>query len=193
MKGLIAYGTRYGSTTDIANKMGDILAEAGINTRIVNLSKEQVIGISSYDLVIVGSAIRFGNWTKETLRFLERFESELSRKKVALFVSCGDARDPKKHEEAKKNYLKKVAEKYPSIRPCKLGLFGRVIDLKKYGFGIRQMMKALTKDLKMQGIDTSKPYDFRNWEAIQNWTKELLDQCADNPVKCSIEQRDING
>lgn len=174
MKGLIAYGTRYNSTTDIAEKVGNILVEAGIETKIVNLGEEKIKDISSYDLVIIGSGIRFGSWTKESLMFLERFESELSKKKTALFVSCATVRDPEKYKEAKENYLQKIKEKYPSIKPCKLGLFGGVIDLKRYGFGIRQMVKVLIKDLKAQGIDTSKPYDFRNWKEIQDWTEELL-------------------
>ncbi|RLF96349.1 nitric oxide synthase [Thermococci archaeon] len=174
MKALIAYGTRYGSTTDIANKMGEILTEEGIDVKIVNLAEEKIDDVSNYDLIIIGSSIKIGSWTKKSLEFLERFESDLSKKKTAFFVSCLDANDPKKCKEARENYLEKVAKKYPSIRPYKLGLFGGVIDMKKYGFGTKLMVKALSKNLEKQGIDINKSNDFRNWEEIQNWTRELL-------------------
>lgn len=176
MKGLIAYGTRYGSTGEISQRMGEILSEAGIETKVVDLGKDTVSSVSEYDLVIVGSGIRVGKWTKEAFGFLERHEAELSGKKVALFVSCGDVRDPEKRDEAKENYLVKVAETYPSVKPVQLGLFGGVFNMRKYGFGVKLLMKALTKDLKEQGVDLSEPYDFRDWEEIQKWTSGLLDQ-----------------
>jgi len=47
--------------------------------------------VSPYDIVIVGSGIKYGKWTKESLKFLKDNRSALSTKKVALFVTCGDA------------------------------------------------------------------------------------------------------
>jgi menaquinone-dependent protoporphyrinogen oxidase len=174
MKALIAYGTRWGSTTDIANKMGEILTKKGTVVKIVNLGKEKISDVSNYDLIIVGSSIKIGSWTNKALEFLEHFKADLSKKKVAFFVACMDANDPKKCKEAKENYLEKIANKYPSIKPYKLGLFGGVIDIQRYGFGTKLMLKALSKELAKDGIDINKPNDFRNWKQIQDWTIDLV-------------------
>lgn len=173
MEALIAYGTRWGTTTDIVKKMGEILTKKGMGVKIVNLGKENINDVSNFDLIIVGSSIKAGSWTKKALEFLKRYESVLSKKKVAYFVSCMDANDPKKREEAKENYLEKIANKFPSIKPAKLGLFGGVIDVKLYGFGTKFLLKALSKELAKDGIDINKPNDFRDWKEIHDWTIEL--------------------
>lgn len=174
MKALIAYGTRWGSTSDIVNKMSEILSKKGIDVKIINLKTDKINDISNFDLVIVGSGIAVGKWTKHALKFLDRFEPELSNKKLALFVSCGDANNPDKHKDAKVNYLEKIASSYPSVNPVKLGLFGGVIDLKRYGFGTRLMLKAASKELEKDGIDVNKCNDFRDWKQIEDWTRGLV-------------------
>jgi menaquinone-dependent protoporphyrinogen oxidase len=175
MNALIAYGTRYGSTTDIAQRMGKILTKNGIEVTIINLDQEKINDISKFDLVIVGSGIAIGKWTKKSLKFLSRFESELSKKKVALFASCGDAKNPDKHEDAKERYLEKIARDHPLIKPVKLGLFGGVIDLSRVGFLTRSMLKAASKEMEKDGIDVNKRNDFRDWKKIQEWTTSLVD------------------
>jgi len=176
MKALIAYGTRYGSTTDIANRMGKILKKNGMDVTIINLDKEKISDISMFDFVIVGSGIAIGKWTKRSLKFLNRFESDLAKKKVALFVSCGDAKNPDKHEDAKKRYLEKITQDHPSIKPVKLGLFGGVIDLTRVGFLTRSMLKAASKEMEKDGIDVNKRNDFRDWKEIEGWTRGLVGQ-----------------
>jgi menaquinone-dependent protoporphyrinogen oxidase len=174
MNALIAYGTRYGSTSQIAEKMGKILKSEDYDVVVANLAEESIASISEYDLIIVGSGIKMGKWTKETLDFLDKFEAVLSQKRVALFVSCGYSREPEKVDEARENFLIKVAEVYPSIKPVSLGFFGGVYHFNKYGFTERLLFRGIKKDLEKQGVDTGKPYDFRDWEEIQKWTKALL-------------------
>jgi len=174
MKALVAYGSRYGSTTEIAERMGETLEEAGYTVDVLNVHEEPGKSVSGYDLVIVGSGIRMGQWTKEALAFLKRNEKTLSDRDVAFFVSCSYVLDPSKREEARDKYLVQVAERYPLIEPKALGLFGGVLDKKKYGFGLRLLWKAMAKELKIQGIDLDKPYDFRDWEQISEWTASLV-------------------
>jgi menaquinone-dependent protoporphyrinogen oxidase len=171
---LVAYGTRYGATRGIAERIGEVVKGEGHEVEVVKLDKGSRQGVSGFDLVIVGSGIRMGKWTDGALSFLKNNEEELSVKKVALFVSCGDARESDKREEGMENYLVKVAAEYPGIDPVGLGFFGGVFDMSKYGFGLKFIMKAMTKDLKEQGIDLSAPYDFRDWEEIEEWTRDLL-------------------
>jgi menaquinone-dependent protoporphyrinogen oxidase len=131
--------------------------------------------VTEYDLVIVGSGILAGKWTKNTLGFLKDNEVALAEKNVAFFVSCGDAFDPEKREKAHENYLVKVANQIPSIKPLKMGLFGGVYNPEKYVFGLKHMMKYKSRYLKTVGADLNQKYDMRDWDQIQNWTQELLD------------------
>ncbi|NQT09295.1 flavodoxin domain-containing protein [Candidatus Bathyarchaeota archaeon] len=176
MKALIAYGSRYGSTKEIAERMGETLSEAGCIVDVLNVHKETGRRVSDYELVIVGSGIKVGRWTKEALAFLKQNEETLSDREVAFFVSCSFILDPTKQEEAWEKYLVQVAERYPLIKPKALGLFGGVLDKKKYGLGIRFLLKAMAKELKIQEADLDNPYDFRDWEQINEWTANLLNQ-----------------
>jgi len=174
MNALIVFGTRYGSTAKIAEEIGTVLTQEGFDVKVANLAEESITDISPYDLVIVGSGIKMGKWTKEPLDFLKKFEGGLSRKKVALFVSCGYAREPDRVDEAREKFLNDISEQYPSIDLVSLGLFGGVFAFNQYGFAERLIFRGIKKELEKQGVDTTKPYDFRDWETIREWTRNIV-------------------
>ena len=91
IKAVVLYGTRYGATADTSEIIGDVLRQEGFEVRVVNAKTDKVQSIREFELVIVGSGIRIGRWTKEPEKFLGKFQQELSKKKVALFVCCGGA------------------------------------------------------------------------------------------------------
>ncbi|MDI6644783.1 MAG: flavodoxin domain-containing protein [Methanobacteriaceae archaeon] len=174
MKALIVYGTRYASTTEIAAEIGKVLKENGFEVDIKD-SRQKDIDVEPYDLIITGSGIKIGSWTKETLKFLEKNKEKLSHKKIALFAVCGATRDDEKqYQEAQEKYLDNIQEKYLTKPPVAMGLFGGVIDPNaKYGIMDKLIMKMVKKDLENKGIDTTKPYDLRDWDEIRSWAMEL--------------------
>ena len=87
MKTLIVFGTRYGATIGTSEEIANVLKAEGFDVKVVNAKKEKIKDISTYDLIIVGSGMQFAKWTGEAEDFLKRFQKELPRKKVALFIS----------------------------------------------------------------------------------------------------------
>jgi len=112
-------------------------------------------------------------WTRKAAGFLKRNQKILSGKKVSLFASGLSCTDPEQREYGMKTYLEKVAARYPSIRPISMGLFGGYLDFKSPHFMIRFVGGAMKKDLLKKGIDTSKPYDSRDFEAIRQWATDV--------------------
>src|SRR3989304_4333741 len=90
-KALIVYGTRYGATASTSEEIAGTLRKEGFDVRVVNAKEEKVRDIAEYDLVIVGSGIQINRWTGEPEQFLKKFQKELEKKRVALFVCCGSA------------------------------------------------------------------------------------------------------
>ena len=176
MKALVAYGTRYGSTSDVAKEIARVLEEADVRTDVWNLKKDPRNDLEQYDLVVIGSGIAFGSWSKAAQSFLERNAETLSKMRVAMFASCGDILfEPGKVEEHRKRYVSDVASKY-QIMPMSEALFGGVLDFDKYSFLIKGILSAKNagkKDMESRGIDISKPYDFRNWQEIRDWAGSL--------------------
>ncbi|MGZ4853036.1 MAG: flavodoxin domain-containing protein [Halobacteriota archaeon] len=77
---LIAYGSRYGSTEEIAHSMARILANAGLETQLLDLRRTKQKDwppLASFDGVLVGSGIKIGRWTKEATAFLKTHADEL--------------------------------------------------------------------------------------------------------------------
>lgn len=177
MKALIVYGTRYGTAAEIAEEIGKVMENEGVEVDLVDSRGLKNCNVSLYDLVVVGSGIKIGKWTKGALRFLENNKSALENKKVALFVTCGAANDEKTMVEGQEKYLDDVAEKYLSSKPVAMGLFGSVYDPHaKHGLMYKLATNFLIKkELEKQGRDTSKRLDYRNWDEIRAWARNLAE------------------
>jgi menaquinone-dependent protoporphyrinogen oxidase len=177
MRALVAFGSRYGSSTEIAEEIGKVMENQGVEVDLVNLRKNKVDTIDNYDLIVVGSGIKMGKWTKESLKFLNKNKSALQNKKVALFVSCGaPLNGEEKMDEARELYLEKVAKENLSGEPVSMGLFGGVFDPDaNHGLMYKMAMKMAKKGFEEKGVDTSKRYDYRDWNEIRDWARRLTE------------------
>jgi len=178
-KALIVYGTRYGATTSTSEEIANILRQEGLEVRVVNAKQEKVKDIAEYELVIVGSGIQINRWTGEPEKFLKKFQKDLARKKVALFVCCGSASQavnggkPETAEKAKTKYLDEKAAKY-NLQPVALGFFGGVYNYNKTPWWAKKALEAERPKIEAAYKETQPGiYDTRDWNAIRSWAKEL--------------------
>jgi len=180
-KALVVYGTRYGATEMTAKEIADVFRREGLDVEVVNLKDEKVRDIGDYELVVVGSGIKINRWTKEPEKFLKKYQKELAKKRVALFVCCGSAEpiDEKEDkaasiERARTKYLEEKAAKY-DLQPVALGLFGGVYNFNTMGWFFRRSMSAVKPQLEAAGFKETEPglYDTRDLDAIRGWAKEL--------------------
>ena len=181
IKALNVYGTRYGATASTSEEIAEVLRQEGFDVQVVNLKEDKVKDITEYELVIVGSGIKIGKWTKEPEKFLQKFQNELAKKKAAIFVCCGSAEplDDKEEksvviEKARTKYLEEKAAEY-NLQPVALGLFGGVYNFNKMSWFFRKTMSAAKPKLEEAGFKETKPgvYDTRDLNAIRSWAKEL--------------------
>jgi menaquinone-dependent protoporphyrinogen IX oxidase len=178
-KALIVYGTRYGATAGTSDEIARILREGGFDVRVINAKEEKVRDISEYELVIVGSGIQINRWTSEPEKFLQKFQKELAKKKVALFVCCGSASQttdqPEVTTKARRKYLDEKAAKY-NLQPVALGLFGGVYNFNRWPWWAGKAKPMAKQQLDAAGFKETKPgfYDTRDWNDIRNWAKELV-------------------
>ena len=172
-KVLVCYGTRYGSAGEIAEKIGEILHEHGASVEVANLKNDKVKDLELFDLIIVGSGIQMGKWTKEPLKFLKKNRDILSKKKVALFVSCMSASKPETCNQGRRDYLDKINADFPEIVPISMGLFGGLIDPARGGRMTKGIMKALLQEFVPEGEEPPEFVDLRDWEQIRFWVENL--------------------
>ena len=171
----IIYGTRYGTTTEVVQDMSNTARELGAQVDVVHLEKGTTFPEpEDYDLVIIGSGIQAGQWTKRPLKYIEQKLESLSNTKVALFVVSGYAGDPDKVAEAQTNYLDNMSEKYPGLSPVSTALIGGMFEFKKYNIVVRALVKSMVKKNTPPGEEVPEKIDFRDWDMIRDWIKEIV-------------------
>jgi menaquinone-dependent protoporphyrinogen oxidase len=115
-KVVIAYGSRYGSTDEIARAMVQVLEKEGLETQLLDprhTKQKQGPTLTSFDGILVGSGIKMFRWVGDATTFLKKHADELKALKakglvVGVFVSCGSVSTPEGHAEAKDRYVDKV-------------------------------------------------------------------------------------
>jgi menaquinone-dependent protoporphyrinogen oxidase len=172
MKALIVYGTRGGATKQIADEMSKVLGGQGYAVTVKDAGDTRDIDVSTFDLIIVGSSVWMGSWKKEAVTFVKKNANVLLSKKVALFSSGIAGDDPTKMDEANK-CTAKTASQFPAVKPLATAYFGSYIDFNNPNLFVRFMSSGLKKGYENKGIDTSKPVDRRDWDAIRKWTADV--------------------
>jgi menaquinone-dependent protoporphyrinogen oxidase len=174
MKALVVYGSRYGTAAEIAEEIARVIKEEGVDVDLVDARGIKDCDVSSYDLVIAGSGIKMGKWTKKSLKFLQNNKESLTSRKVAIFVSCGAANEEKSRAEGQEKYLDEVATKNLINEPVATGLFGSVYDPDaKHGIVFNLTNRFIKKDLEKKGLDITKRHDYRDWDEIRAWAHNL--------------------
>lgn len=85
MKTLIVYGTKHGTTEKCSKLLKDKLQGEVV---VVNMKKEDVPDITSFDNIIIGGSIYMGQIRKEIKGFCSKNLNVLKDKRVGLFI-CG--------------------------------------------------------------------------------------------------------
>jgi menaquinone-dependent protoporphyrinogen oxidase len=167
-KAWILYGTRGGATRTIAGYVENALKGQGYETTVTDARESGHVDPAGYDLIIVGSSIWANRWSGAAAGFLRRNQAALAGKNVALFSSGLSGNDPDK-QSVNDRLIAGVAAKTPSIKPVSLAYFGGVVDFDSPNLLVRLTARTGKKDLEKKGIDTTRPYDGRDWTAIWQW------------------------
>ena len=164
VKVLVAYGSKYGATTEIADKIGHVLAEEGLETDV--LSAEKVKSVEGYAAFVIGSAAYIGMWRKQVTSFVKKNEKALAARPVWIFSSGptdkGDAVAQMKGW-LYPNSLKTVID---NIKPKDITVFHGFINPEKMGWFEKWMIKNVKS-----GIG-----DARDWDMITKWAKGIAAQ-----------------
>jgi menaquinone-dependent protoporphyrinogen oxidase len=160
---LVAYATKYGATAEIAEKMGQVLRQAGLRTDV--LPTDRVSDLTPYKAVVLGSAVYIGKWRKEAAKFLQANEKMLAERQVWLF-SSGPTGEGDPVELTKGWRFPKAQQPIADrIQPRDIAIFHGDVNTKKLNFIERWMIKNVKAPVG----------DFRDWEAITSWATAIAD------------------
>ncbi len=159
-KTLIAYASKCGSTGEVAEAIANVLCEQGVDVD-VRLARE-VTSLDGYNRVIIGSAIRMGNWLFDATHLVKAQQASLSQLPTAIFsVHTGNVGDDEVSRQARAAYTAPV---HRLITPRAEAFFAGKMELARLSFLDRMIIKA------MKGQDE----DLRDWDAIRAWARTLV-------------------
>ncbi|NLT43851.1 MAG: flavodoxin [Anaerolineae bacterium] len=166
-KVLAAYATRYGSTKETMEVVGERLRERGFEVSV--RPAKEVTSIEGVDAVVLGVPLYIGRWLKDGQRFLSGHAEDLARLPVAV-LSLGPLAPQEEAQGAREQFDKELA-KYPQLRPVATGVFGGKFDPATLGF----LDNLLTK-LPASPLYQRPASDARDWDAIRAWAEALADR-----------------
>ncbi|WP_292365790.1 MULTISPECIES: flavodoxin domain-containing protein [unclassified Methanoculleus] len=152
---LVAYATRYGSTAEVAEAIGDELRKSGVEVDVRPV--DEVRDLSLYRAAVIGSPIYMGKWLPEPQVFIEKNQQYLRTIPVAYFaVGLTVA-------EGGGEILRKAEASMDPVRmlvnPVDVGVFPGKLVSGNLSFTDRTIIKLIR----------AKTGDFRDWESVCSW------------------------
>jgi menaquinone-dependent protoporphyrinogen oxidase len=152
MRILVVYGSRYGTTREVAETVAD---ELRLEAHVFVEPAEDVVDISAYDAVVVGAAIYIGRLHRTARAFLERFRYDLQDRPLAVFA-LGPVKDREADWESAASALDRALYKAQLVPDAK-AVFGGAVDPARHHFPLSHLPAG----------------DLRDWERIRTWARDL--------------------
>lgn len=160
---LVTFGTKYGSTAEIATRVGQRFTEAGFDTDVLHANFG--IDIAKYDGLVVGSPMYAGTWLPDPGLLLVVNKERVARLPVALFsVGMIDVKHPGKLREEHNAWVGKAFfDEGVELNIIATGLFNGSYSPRNLPWWMRIV----------EGILRVTPRgDHRDWQRIGRWADE---------------------
>src|SRR5687768_5300409 len=160
MSVLVVYGSQFGATRAIAERIAEVLRHEGLITEVRSVDHPGPTD-DSYDAYVIGSAVHAGLWLKPATTFVKTNAAALARRPVWLFSSgpVGSAADR------------------PQPDPAEIGQFRRLFASRGHVVFGGAFDRATAE---AQGGWIEKTFsrfipegDFRDWSVIEAWAREI--------------------
>jgi menaquinone-dependent protoporphyrinogen oxidase len=164
MRVLVTAASRYGSTAQIAEALGEVLESQGLAVTVA--SPEDVAVLRGFDAVVLGSAVYTGHWLAPALALAERVGTELPGAPVWLF-SSGPVGDPSR----------RLAQMM-GADPVDLDRLMHLTRAREHRMFAGKLDRHNTRGLQRAGLSLFRSLegDFRDWHAIRDWSQSIAGQ-----------------
>ncbi|MFN8459873.1 MAG: flavodoxin domain-containing protein [Anaerolineae bacterium] len=161
MKLLVAYASKYGSTAEIAEVVGQELHKREVEVEVK--PADQVVSLEGYDGFVIGSALYAGGWLKPAADFLRAHQGILAGRPVWLFSSGPTGESDPNEILGGWTFPEDLTEAVEQIKPREIILFHGKIDLEKLNPGEKMIIQSVKATVG----------DYRDWLVIRSWARLL--------------------
>jgi menaquinone-dependent protoporphyrinogen oxidase len=125
--------------------------------------------------VVVGASVHMGKHQKWVRRFVKHNRTRLERQGRAFFSVSMAAWDP---TEAGRKEVQRYLDEFAretGWRPARVAAFAGALPFTKYNFFLRWVMKKIARSKGSPELDTSRDYEYTDWERVHGFAEELLE------------------
>jgi menaquinone-dependent protoporphyrinogen oxidase len=167
---LVAYGTKHGSTIEVAEAIASALRDEENDVEVAPAAA--VRALDGYRAVVLGGALYMGRLHEDAADFLKRHRRTLQELPLAVFamgpktMAAGDV-------AASRKQLDHALAAVPELKPAAVAIFGGVVDPSKLRFPFKRMPAS----------------DARDWGAIDAWGHDVAALFANDVEVVSVAVR----
>ena len=180
---LLLHASTHGHTARIAARIADALEADGVTVDARRAAPEGVDDPSphDYDAVIVGASIHAGHHQKEIVEWARRHHTTLALRPGAFFTVClSAADDTDEARAATRRYLDEFVEA-TGWTPTRAATFAGALQYREYDFATRLLVRLLMHK-GGHPTDTSRDYDFTDWDAVERFAHQCAALLARTPA-----------
>ncbi|HEU4564340.1 MAG TPA: flavodoxin domain-containing protein [Gemmatimonadaceae bacterium] len=175
---LIVYGTKYGQTAKIAERMRQRLADEGNTVTLIRGDAlPQLFSLEPYDAVIVGASLILGRHQKYIERFVREHVAELNALPSAFFSVSGSAASP---EPAAKAEARRKLEEFLAgfgWQPLRTTTIAGAIAYTKYGPLTRLVMRLISR-AQHGSTDVTRDHEYTDWAQVDRFAESIVETAA---------------
>lgn len=161
---LVTYGTKHGSTADIATRIGERLTAAELDTDVLHANLG--IEVSKYDALVVGSPMYAARWLPAPALLLITNRERILDVPIALFsVGMIDVKHPGKLREEHDAWIEKAFnDENMQLNVVSNATFTGIYSRSNLPLYLR-IIDAILR--------VTPNGDYREWNEIESWGDEL--------------------
>jgi menaquinone-dependent protoporphyrinogen oxidase len=176
---MILYGTTEGQAAKISEHIAQIARDRGDEAETMDIKDlPACFSLEEYDAMIVGASIHMSKHEDYVRHFVEQNREPLERVPSAFFSVSLTAREHTDEARTQtEGYVEKLVEE-TGWQPDMVGIFAGALRYTQHGFIKRHFMNKISKDMGSADTDTSRDYEYTDWNDVRHFAEELLEGLA---------------
>jgi menaquinone-dependent protoporphyrinogen oxidase len=170
---LIVYGTKYGQTARIAERMAATLRANGFDVSLQNGDDVPAgVDVGGFAGVIIGASIIRGRYQRCIEKFIRTHRRELNTLPSAFFAVSGAAASPQ--PDAQLTARQDMAAFLAKVgwQPYRMITVAGSVLYRRYDPLTRMVMKRICRDTGLSA-DTSQNHEYTDWQQVEQFARQF--------------------
>jgi menaquinone-dependent protoporphyrinogen oxidase len=171
---LVVYGTTEGHTARIAARIADAIRSEGHEVEVHDAKEvRKQAPAGEFDGIIVGGSVHAGEHQSSLKDFVKHNRALLERVPSAFFSVSLTAADSDEEAAADTRMMVERFVSETGWKPARVETIAGALVYTHYNIFIRHMMKLIVKRGGHTELDTSRDYEFTDWDAVERFARDF--------------------